>query len=146
MRILSCSSFKKLLMPIVAVALSLGGGCSGGGLTTVKGKVTLDGNPMTKGSVRFVPDKAKGNNATTESAGTIGADGSYTLATAGKPGAPLGWYKVTIASGDIPESSRPNEVKTKIAPSFLSAELTPLSVEVVSSPKADSYDLKVTSK
>src|SRR5687767_13348261 len=82
----------------LALGLFLVAGCDGGGLPPVKGKVTVDGAALTSGSVRFVPDTTKGNKATTEPAGEIGSDGTYTLHTNGKPGAPAGWYKVTVSA------------------------------------------------
>ena len=99
---------------------------------------------MTAGSVRLVPDKDKGNQAGVEPVGTIGSDGTYTVTTNGKAGAPPGWYKVTVASGEIPESSRPHAVKIVIAPRYGNPDLTDLSVQVVESGGA--YDLKVASR
>jgi hypothetical protein len=63
----------------------------------VKGKVLLpDGNPLTQGTVTFVPgDLLKGR----EAAGKVGSDGSFTLSTdkAGD-GAAEGQYSVRIDS------------------------------------------------
>jgi hypothetical protein len=122
-------------------------GCGGGGLASVEGKVTADGKALTKGSVRFVPDKAKGNNSTAEPTGEIGSDGSYTLMTQGKSGAAPGWYKVSVTSQEIPDSSKVNApVQSYVAAKFNDPEKSGLSVEVVASPPAGAYDLKTTSK
>src|SRR5436190_1365195 len=71
-----------LLLFAVAILLA---GCGGGSgdLKSVSGKVTVDGRPLTKGAVRFVPDTSKGSTAKFEPVGEIGSDGSYTLSTQG---------------------------------------------------------------
>ena len=130
----------------LTLCLILVAGCDGGGLQTVKGKVTVDGAPLTSGSVRFVPDTAKGNKATAEPAGEIGSDGTYTLMTNGKSGAPAGWYKVTVNAATVPDSSNPFGGKALVAPRFNAPETSGLSVEVVSSPKAGAYDLTVSAR
>ena len=130
----------------LALVLILVAGCDGGGLQTVKGKVTVDGSPLTTGSVRFVPDTAKGNKATAEPAGEIGSDGTYALSTNGQPGAPPGWYKVTVNATTVPDSSNPYGGKALVAPRFNAPETSGLSVEVVSSPKAGAYDLTVSAR
>ncbi len=114
---------------------------------TVKGKVLLDGKPLTKGSVRFVPDKAKGNTAGVEPTGIIGESGEYELITNGKSGAPLGSYTVCVVSGEIPDSGNPTAVpKGGPAPRFAQPETSKLTVEVVPSPAAGAYDLNVSAK
>jgi len=115
-------------------------------LRPVTGKVTVDGNPLTKGMVRFIPDKEKGNTGTTESVGEIQADGTYTLYTNSKPGAPTGWYKVTVNASEVPDSSKPMTGKSLVDPKYSNAEHPLLSVEVVSSPSPGAYDLKVSSR
>jgi hypothetical protein len=131
----------------IALALFLVAGCDGSGsLQKVTGKVTVDGAPLTTGSVRFVPDAAKGNKSKDEPAGQIGSDGTYTLITNGKPGAPAGWYKVTVNATEVPESSNPFGGKALVAPRFNVPETSGLSVEVVSSPKSGAYDLTVSAR
>jgi hypothetical protein len=142
----SRSAFTTTLCLVVALVAGCGDKSTLGTLHDVSGKVTIDGNPMTGGSVRFVPDKSKGNQGGHEPVGVIGSDGTYTLSTAGKTGAPPGWYKVTVASGDIPESSKPFAAKSALNPRYNSPEFTDLNVEVVSSPKSGAYDLKLSSK
>jgi hypothetical protein len=135
-------------VPAFALVLSLVAGCNsaGGTLHKVSGKVTVDGSPLTTGNVRFVPDKARGNTATAEPVGQVGADGTYTLSTNGKAGAPAGWYKVTVDATEVPESSKPFSGKTLVARKYNAPESSGLSVEVVSSPKPGAYDLQVTSR
>jgi len=136
---------------LLACAALLAAGCSGGKgpkLVPVSGKVTLDGNALPGGVVNFFPDKGKGNTDKYHSVATIDASGTYKLTTDGKEGAPLGRYKVTVAT-EMPPSG---EVKAGQLPPKLPAintkykilEQTPLSVEVVESPASGAYDLKVT--
>jgi hypothetical protein len=136
-----------LSLPIVVLlCLGCGGGGKLGELVTVKGKVTLDGVPLTAGSVRFVPDKDQGNTGTHEPVSEIGADGTYSLTTVDKSGAPLGWYKVTVSPKLTIDSSKPFAQKSPFPTKFSSAEHTPIKIEVVKSPGADAYEIKVTSK
>jgi hypothetical protein len=124
-------------------------GCGGDPMNaaSVKGKVTVDSQPLTKGSVRFVPDKAKGNTSPVEPIGLINESGQYELSTNGKPGAPLGWYKVAVIAADTPDSSKATAVpKSYVAKKFNDPEASGLTVEVVSSAKDGAYDLKVTAK
>lgn len=119
--------------------LLLATGCSSGG-KSVSGKVTVDGTPLKTGSVRFVPDKTKGNTSTKEAVGVI-TDGSYTMGVDGKTAVPPGWYKVAVISAEPLDSSKPNApAKSYIAPKYNDPETSGLTVEVGSG----SYDLKVT--
>jgi len=121
-------------------------GCGGDGSVSVSGTVLIDGKPATKGSVRFVPDKGKGNTFGQEPAGMIGTDGKYTLSTPTGGGAPLGWYKVVVVSQDLPDSAKPNVTKSYVAAKFGNPDSSGLSVEVVRSAPTGAYDLKVTEK
>jgi hypothetical protein len=113
----------------------------------VSGQVTVDGQPLPVGRVCFNPDATKGNNARVACIGRLGKDGRYVLNTAGVkgsengPGAPLGWYKVTLLN---PTGS--SVLDGKVHPVYFDENKTPLSVEVVADPPADAYDLKVTKK
>jgi hypothetical protein len=52
-------------IPLVVVAVATIGGCGESKLTSVGGTVTLDGQPLNEGSMRFVPSDG---NAPTEAA------------------------------------------------------------------------------
>jgi hypothetical protein len=134
------------LLPGVMALLAALTGCDSTGLgriVPVKGKVTQDGQPLTTGSLVFKPDAAKGNSSKFEPSSAIGSDGSYSLFTKEKEGAPLGWYKV----GVIAEQENPNDPyaarKSLVPPRYNDAESSGLGVEVVASPAADAYDLKL---
>ncbi len=90
------SSFGFLLL--AAAVTPLGCGPSGPKLVHVSGTVTLDGKPLTSGTVTFVADASKGNTQMGTPAGNIGTDGTYKISTEGKNGSPLGWYKVTVVT------------------------------------------------
>src|SRR5262245_6811494 len=86
---------------LAAPLLVLGGvvGCSGGdnlNRQPVTGSVTLDGAPLEKGTIRFMPTTTE---ATTETSTTI-SGGTYTFP---KDSGPVpGEYKVSISSVDDP--------------------------------------------
>lgn len=73
-------------------------GCSDGRPTRVpvSGQVTIDGEPLTKGSVRFVPEGAR------PSAGALDAEGRFTLTCYdGEDGAVLGTHRVQVSASQI---------------------------------------------
>jgi hypothetical protein len=108
----------------------------------VKGKVTVDGVPLKEGSVVYWPDASKSNQSTVEAVAQIKDDGTYELITRGKPGAPPGWYKVTVTAQ---VKLNPNDVysKTKqMAPLvYTTKESTPLVKEVSDGAAPNAYDL-----
>jgi hypothetical protein len=94
----------------------------------------------------FAPDTAKGNTHAVGPAAAIEPDGSYTLTTNGKAGAPAGWYKVTVSNRTPPKegaTSTPAESPVYIDPVYADPKLTPLSFEVIDSPESGRYDLKL---
>jgi hypothetical protein len=144
---------RSLLLFLVGCVAFTGCGGSGPKLYPVKGKITLAGTELKAGTVAFIPDQGRGNKVAKGPVGKIGADGSYTVSTEGKDGAPLGFYKVTVNTempGMNPGAIDPNKPPTlpsgggDINKRFTSAETTTLSVEVVASPQPGQYDLKVT--
>jgi hypothetical protein len=145
------ASWFALLLPL----LLLGCGDSSGVGTTypVSGTITFNGEPLNaeNTSVLFKPDASKGNASPFEPVATVDADGSYTLITQGKDGAPPGWYKVVVTAfnGAPKHPAGPKQDKQKGARSLLPskyglAQSTPLAVEVVANPGRGAYDLKLT--
>jgi hypothetical protein len=128
---------------VLAVATLAGCGGGSGSLLPVEGKITSDNNPLTRGSLAFHPDAAKSNASKKTAAADIAENGSYKLFTDGKPGAPAGWYKVTVVSTSEPDNTKPEAVKSFVAPRFADPKLTDLFVEVK---PGGSYDLKVSAK
>ena len=110
--------------------------------------MTLGDRPVTNGSVSFRPDAAKGNPSQHHPAGVIDAEGNYRLFTAGKEGAPPGWYKVLVTVHEKiaqkPAEAHPGMPKSLINARYAAVETTDLSVEVVEEPAQGAYDLKLT--
>ncbi len=123
-------------------------GCSGQGekYHPVKGKILVDQKPLTTGSIALHPDPAKGNTSTAIPSASISSDGTYEVFTNGKPGAPLGWYKVTVVAEETPDSAHPEQVKSQVATFCGDPATTPLALEVVAEPRAGAYDLQTTRK
>lgn len=111
----------------------------------VQGKIIIADVESKKGNIRFVPDKSKGNNLDMEPVGQIADDGTYSVTTGGKMGAPAGHYKVLVF---ISVPTNPNDPystqKSLIHAKYKSADSTDLSIEVVAKPAANAYDLKLS--
>jgi len=130
----------------VAVAIVAVSGCSGvkiPSLGQVGGIVTLDGQPLTKGQVQFLPDSSKGTKGRM-AVGIIGTDGRFSL-TAFKPGdgALVGFHKVVIiCEEDMPTFDRNPKValqppKSLIPIRYTDANTSGLTAEVKSAGKND---------
>ncbi len=107
----------------------------------VKGKVTVNGQPLKRGSVIFWPDESKGNKSEFKPNGQIGEDGSYVLNTRGKPGAPVGAYKVTVSAQTEVDSTKPETAKSLVPAIYSTKEKTKLLKEVTDNAAAGAYDL-----
>jgi hypothetical protein len=72
----------------------------------VAGLVTLDGQPLVRGTVTFAPDRGQGTIGPV-AVGEIGADGRYRLTTdrhgAGGDGAVVGFHRVRVQSREAGE-------------------------------------------
>jgi hypothetical protein len=124
--------------------LGLALGCGQKAGVPVVGTVTVDGKPLTLGTVSFRPDKTQGNTSTQEPSGEIDAQGSYKLYTAGKEGAPLGWYKIAIIASDPIDPKNPYALtKSHVKAKYNVAETSGLSIQVVDTPAPGAYDLKL---
>jgi hypothetical protein len=140
-----------VLAAICTLSLVSLAGC-GGGLkrVPVSGTVMLDGRPLDGGLLYFNPDASKGNTARVSCASRV-RGGQYDIQTAGivsadsGPGAPPGWYKVTLRA-NVPGQPPvfPGQPEIRVDPKYLDVAKTPLSVEVVESPAPGAYDLKMT--
>jgi hypothetical protein len=75
-----------------------GCGSKGPSLGKVSGKVTHKGQPVTKGTITFLPEDKNERAAS----GTIGSDGNYTLTTYTQgDGAVLGRHRISIVSREV---------------------------------------------
>jgi hypothetical protein len=133
---------------IALVALSVLPGCStskGPPVVPVSGKVTVGGQPVTSGQVLFVPAEASkaeaGGKESQMSAGQIDSNGTYTIHTGGKSGAPVGKYKVVVTPSMVPTGDSKSMPATPFNRSYSNVSTTPLTKEVVASPQPGAYDL-----
>lgn len=121
-------------------------GCGSGGPTMgrVSGTVTVDGKPLSKGTIAFISTDAQRPNAT----GTI-TDGSYTLQTT-EPGdgAVVGEYKVGISDVDsaalntaMPGMPAPVQ-KSAIPKTYQDGNTSGLTAKVESGSNTKNFDLK----
>jgi hypothetical protein len=68
----------------------------------------------------------------------------YQLMTATEQGAPLGWYKITVTAQEPIDPKNPYAPpKHLINPKYSDLSKSGLEVEVVPSPAAGAYDLKL---
>ncbi|MBI2806811.1 MAG: hypothetical protein HYX68_17670 [Planctomycetes bacterium] len=145
MRIPFLAAFRTTIgVVFLAAGCVLLSGCSSG-QHPVEGELTINGKALPKGTVTLWPDAAKKNTATVIPTGEV-ENGRYRVMTNGRAGAPPGWYKVTIASSEIPDSTKIDKVKDSVPEKFRSAEKTPLAIEVVAAPAPGAYDLKAVEK
>jgi hypothetical protein len=78
---------------IVSAIASLAGCGGGSNVARVSGTITLDGQPLTSGTVHFVPSEGRAAK------GKIAPDGTYRLGTFGEAdGALLGTHQVAIVA------------------------------------------------
>lgn len=109
-------------------------GCGGGPdlppVAEVSGVVTIDGKPLPRGTIQFVPDESKGTAGAT-AVGTIGPQGRYRLQTAGVDGAIVGFHKVGVyALEKEPEDERAPPPPPLIPPKYFNADTSGLRAEV----------------
>jgi hypothetical protein len=120
----------------------LGCGASPDAFTPVHGTVSYKGKPLETGVVIFTADAAKGNKTPHEPRGTIEEDGSYELTTAGKPGAPPGWYRVGVVCTRAKNDKNPYAIPVSLIPKqYAEPAKSNLAIEVVDKPTAGAYDL-----
>lgn len=85
---------------LVALCVLLAGCGSGAKLGRVTGTVSVDGKPVTQGTIMFIPADGKA------AVGSIGPDGHYTLTTFDDgDGALVGEHRVTILATTVGASS-----------------------------------------
>jgi hypothetical protein len=151
---ISSSGSRRLLAAIAWCAfVALGCGDSSGVGTTypVSGRITLGGQSWTAANttILFKPDARRGNDSRFEPVGTVDGDGTYTVSTLGREGAPPGWYRVVVAAHDGKvEPARQTRTERPVPTSLLpekygAAETTDLFVQVVEEPEEGAYDLKL---
>jgi hypothetical protein len=123
----------RLLLVAILALLVLGCGRGGPKTARASGTVTMDGKPLPKIGVTFLPTK-KGPIAT----GNTNENGEFTLTTVRKgDGAPIGNHKVTIGASEEGQKLPP------IAGRYGSPHTTNLTAEVKAGEKnVFTFDLK----
>jgi hypothetical protein len=120
-----------------------GCGPSGPKLVPVEGKVSLmDGTPIVYGHVILHPDTSKGNTSKEISQGTI-QDGSYSIRTGAKQGAPVGAYKVGIEAAKEVNPANPYFTEWLADEKYVDPNRSNLTMEVVENPEPGRYDFKL---
>jgi hypothetical protein len=138
----------RLLSILCCCTLSAGCGQDDGigKLYPVSGRILVDGRPLTgvaQGSVSFRGDPLKGNETLHQPTGPIDAEGRFELVTAGKKGAPPGWYKVVVTAYANKLEEGPVRPRLLLVEKYYHPKKTDLSVEVVADPAPGAYDLNV---
>lgn len=90
----------KPLLPCALLFLATVG-CGGPYNANVDGVVTLDGQPVPRGTVSFIP---AGDGSTAY--GRIDSSGNYELRTGREEGLPAGEYMVTVVANELPPESQ----------------------------------------
>ena len=128
--------------------LSVLAGCSSspyGALSVVpvSGKVVMeDGTVLSGGVVTFLADDPKVVSAPV---GMIGPNGIYSLRYGDRTGAPTGRYRVMVLSqAPMMDPKAIAKAGVAIAAKYQSADKTDLNIEIISSPGAGHYDLKLS--
>jgi hypothetical protein len=94
---------------IALLACLLTSGCGGKPdlppMERVSGTVTLDGQPLPRGTVQFVPDVSQGTEGP-PGVGVIDEEGHYEIVTAGVKGAVVGHHKISVeAEGEYDDTA-----------------------------------------
>jgi hypothetical protein len=130
---------------LAAALVGLSSGCgkdSSDQLFPVSGKVSYKAERLTTGTVILVADAAKGNVTNHEPRGPIDEQGNYQVSTAGKPGAPPGWYKVAVLANKPPNPDKPYAVTGSLLPKkYGNANSSELAIEVTAKPSTGAYDI-----
>jgi hypothetical protein len=113
----------------------------------VEGKVVIDGQPLTLGTVIFTPDAAKGNASQHEPRGQLDANGVYrAFVTKDRAGVPPGWYKISISAQKLKDPKDPYSFVSVIPTKYTSPKTSGLAVQVVDNPDPGAYDIVLSAK
>lgn len=136
------SSLSGFLVTLTAIGLC-SCGPTGPKLFPVQGKVVLtDGTPIAYGHVILHPDAESGNTSQEICQGTI-QDGSYTIMTGARTGAPAGKYKVCIEAAKETDANNPYVTEWLADEKYINPSRSNLKMEVVANPEPARYDFKL---
>jgi len=128
----------KTLAPLICVVLLFGVCGCGANVSTISGKVTLDGKILDKGDIGFHQEEGAVVSTT-----RINQDGSYKVGA--EANTLPGNYKVIIIANEFAISKGPGNVlmPTRITPlAYSSKEQTPLKAELKVGSNEFNFDLK----
>jgi hypothetical protein len=145
--------FSRARLAIACALLAALVGMAGCGVRRIptSGTVTLDGQPMPEGVLKFIPDASKGNNLRLSCSGPI-SNGRWNLVTSGMEradtgtGAPVGWFKVIYTHPNEGSKAPGATPAPKVAAKFYREDTSPLSIELTEPAPAAGYAIELTSK
>lgn len=135
-----CRAFVPCLVILAAMSLA---GCSPSKESSVTGRVTLDGSPLSQGTVAFEP-QAGGMLA----AGALDANGNYELLTNQLDGLTPGKYRVKVLAWertpDPPDGGLPPPGKLLVPEKYTQVTTSGLTFEVM--PGKNRIDIELRSE
>ncbi len=93
------------------------------------GTVTLDGQPLPRGTVQFVPDVSKGTKGPS-GVGLIDETGHYEITTAGAKGALVGHHKISVEAEEKYDETKISMGKSLIPSRYNNPDTSGLTTEV----------------
>ncbi len=98
-------------------------------MAPVSGQVTLDGKPLPRGTVQFVPEGTEDGNAAL-GVGHIDSNGHYEITTAGVKGAVVGFHKVCVSAREEMDPEGDPVTKSLIPERYALPESSGIRIEV----------------
>lgn len=115
-------------------------------LYPVRGRITLDGQPLPRGSLSLRPESKTNWHQPT---GMIEPAGEYVVYTNSRVGAPPGSYRVVVFATEAATTpsgaANPGLPKSLIPIRYNEPHESPLRLDVVAQPASKAYDLELTS-
>jgi hypothetical protein len=134
---------------VVLAAVACASCSKDAGLNPVQGKILYKGNALAGAVITFHPKGAGRNINTQLPVGHSGEDGSFTLTTGDKQGAPAGEYAVTVICPEevkLPKgqiSTAPPESKDRFQGAYANRDSTTIRAEVKAGPnQLEPFQLK----
>src|SRR5256885_7332077 len=122
-------------------------GCGGIKRIPTSGTVTLDGQPLPEGVLKFIPDVSKGTTYRVSCSGPV-SNGRWNLVTSGMEGAdtgtgaPVGWFKVIYTHPNEDSKAPGASAAPKVADKYRSEATTPISIELTDPPPPEGYKIE----
>ena len=112
-------------------------------MAPVEGAVTIDGKPLERGTVQFVPDRDR-ETVGPPAVGAISSDGRYELTTAGVRGALVGAHRVRIVARAEPSNPNQSNPSSLIPSRYFRTATSGLTAQVEAG-KTNSIDWRLSS-